>query len=130
MKFKSARANARLQAQWKAALGDPVSTVSGWGAKPVPSDLLAIASSFGITLRRHESAGWFHRFSLRPANSGEWLLPLQGQAALSGSKVNGSSEGTHGVHKVQLQFTANPLIPSPQLRLRGRNWEKTPDQQL
>ena len=48
----SAGERTRLQAQWSAALGDPVSVdAQVRTAKPVPvSDLLAIASSFGVSL--------------------------------------------------------------------------------
>jgi len=115
----SAGERTRLQAQWKAALGDPVSVDAQIrSAKPVPvSDLLAIASSFGITLpegMKVQDGSIDLQLTARQTLGEKPVLSLQGQAALSGSKVQTALlKAPMEVHQVQLQFTGQSAsIPS------------------
>ena len=115
----SAGERTRLQAQWKAALGDPVSVdAQVRSAKPVPvSDLLAIASSFGITLpegMKVQDGSIDLQLTARQTLGEKPVLSLQGQAALSGSKVQTALlKAPMEVHQVQLQFTGQSAsIPS------------------
>jgi len=115
----SAGERTRLQAQWKAALGDPVSVdAQVRSAKPVPvSDLLAIASSFGITLpegMKVQDGSIDIQLTARQTLGEKPVLSLQGQAALSGSKVQTALlKAPMEVHQVQLQFTGQSAsIPS------------------
>jgi uncharacterized protein involved in outer membrane biogenesis len=115
----SAGERTRLQAQWKAALGDPV-TIDAQvrSAKPVPvSDLLAIASSFGVSLPediRLQEGSIDLQLAARQTLGKTPALSLQGQAALSGSKVQTAVlKAPMEVHHVQLQFTGQSAsIPS------------------
>jgi len=115
----SAGERTRLQAQWKTALGDPVSIdAQVRSAKPVPvSDLLAIASSFGITLpegMKVQDGSLDLQLTARQTLGEKPVLSLQGQAALSGSKVQTALlKAPMEVHQVQLQFTGQSVsIPS------------------
>ena len=115
----SAGERTRLQAQWKAALSDPISVdAQVRSAKPVPvSDLLAIASSFGITLPegiKVQDGSIDLQLTARQTLGEKPALSLQGQAALSGSKVQTAVlKAPMEVHQVQLQFTGqSATIPS------------------
>ena len=115
----SAGERTRLQAQWKAALGEPVSVdAQVRSAKPVPvSDLLAIASSFGIILpegMKVQDGSIDLQLTARQTLGEKPVLSLQGQAALSGSKVQTALlKAPMEVHQVQLQFTGQSAsIPS------------------
>jgi len=115
----SAGERTRLQAQWSAALGDPVAVdAQVRTAKPVPvSDLLAIASSFGVSLpegmKVQEGSIDLH-LTARQVFGDKPILSLQGQSALSGSKVQTALlKAPMEVHHVQLQFTGQSAsIPS------------------
>jgi uncharacterized protein involved in outer membrane biogenesis len=101
----------RLQAQWSAALGDPVSVdAQVRTAKPVPvSDLLAIASSFSVSLpdgMKVQDGSIDLQLTARQVFGNKPVLSLQGQSALSGSKVQTALlKAPMEVHLVQLQFT-------------------------
>jgi len=109
----------RLQAQWTAVLGDPVSVDARVrSAKPVPvSDLLAIASSFGVTLPegvKVQDGSMDLQLTARQTFGENPVLSLQGQAALSGSKVQTALlKAPMEVHHIQLQFAGQSAsIPS------------------
>ncbi len=115
----SAGERTRLQAQWSAALGDPVSVdAQVRTAKPVPvSDLLAIASSFGVSLpdgMKVQDGSIDLQLTARQAFGDKPVLSLQGQSTLSGSKVQTALlKAPMEVHQVQLQFTGQSAsIPS------------------
>ncbi len=109
----------RLQAQWAAALGDPASLDAQIrSAKPVPvADLLAIASSFGVTLpegMKVQDGSIDLQISAKQTFGEKPSLSLQGQTALSGSKVQTPLlKAPMEVHHVQLHFTGQSAsIPS------------------
>ena len=115
----SAGERTRLQAQWSAALGDPVSVdAQVRTAKPVPvSDLLAIASSFGVSLpegMKVQDGSVDLQLTARQVFGDKPVLSLQGQSALSGSKVQTALlKAPMEVHHLQLQFTGQSAsIPS------------------
>ena len=115
----SAGERTRLQAQWSAALGDPVSVdAQVRTAKPVPvSDLLAIASSFGVSLpdgMKVQDGSIDLQLTARQSFGDKPVLSLQGQSTLSGSKVQTALlKAPMEVHQVQLQFTGQSAsIPS------------------
>jgi uncharacterized protein involved in outer membrane biogenesis len=122
----SAGERTRLQAQWKARWGDPVSVdAQVRSAKPVPvSDLLAIASSFGITLpegMKVQDGSIDLQLTAKQTLGEKPVLSLQGQAALNGSKVQTALlKAPMEVHQVQLQFTGQSAsIPSFSASLAG-----------
>ena len=122
----SAGERTRLQAQWTAALGDPVSVDAQIrSARPVPvPDLLAIASSFGVTLpegMKVQEGSIDLQINARQTFGEKPVLSLQGQAALSGSRVQTPLlKAPMEVHQVQLQFTGQSVsIPSLSASLAG-----------
>lgn len=115
----SAGERTRLQAYWSAALGDPGSiNAQVQSAKPVPvSDLLAIASSFGVSLPegiKVQDGSIDLQLTAKQTLGNKPVLSLQGQAALSGSRVQTAVlRAPMEVHQVELQFTGqSAAIPS------------------